>query len=304
MKNIFSQPQSGYLARRTRKNACFMLFWAILFFVIYILYVNSAVLYVKNAATDGVELKADELLAAVDQVKIAEQTAHFDYDAIGEGVPQSHYIEQVFIQSNDYYRFFVEVEAVEAFDIGYYLSDSEVLRFFRGDEAAFERQGEIVQQLAVVTVAGQDFAALIPYGWVPEVGKLADCAVFLRLPAYVGWDLGLTDYAGSEVANYLLDFRNIPVESEGNDLIMIVVFSILFPLFLLYAIAALVFPRLHINYLLASRYGEPDELSAQIDYELTLDGVYKQSRQVYTENFILRETFHTTRIMKNHLKRH
>ena len=304
MKNLFSRPQRGYLSRRTRKNACFMLFWAVLFFVVYIFYVDSAAMYVKNAATDGVALKADELLATVGQVKIAEQSTHFDYDAIGESVPQSLYVEQIYIQSDGYYRFLVEIEAVEVFDIGYYPSDSEVLRFFRGDEAAFERQGDIVQQLAVVTVAGQDFPALLPYGWTPEAGKLADCAVFVRLPGYVGWDLGLTDYADKEVADHLLDFRNIPVESEGNDLIMIVVFSILFPLFLLYAIAALIFPRLHINYLLASRYGEPDELSAQIDYELTLEGVYKQSRQVYTENFILRETLHTTRIMKNHLKRH
>ena len=102
----------------------------------------------------------------------------------------------------------------------------------------------------------------------------------------------------------MLDFRNISVESEGNDLIMLIIFSILFPLFFLYALGAFIFPRLHFNYIFASRYGDPDELSAQIEHELEQEGVYKQSRQVYTETFIIRETLHSTRIMMNHLKRH
>lgn len=302
--SLFKQPSPGYLSRRTRKNSILMLFWATLFLVVYILYVNSAAMYVKNAVTDGVELDTSALLASIEQVEIAPQTDHFDYRMAGDTIPQSLMIETVYRNADDYYRFLVPVESVETFGIGYYLSDSEFLTFFRGDDAAFERQGSIAQQLAVVTVDGQEFAAILPYGWMPEEGSLAPCGVFTMLPAYIYWDLGLTDYAGGTVANYVLDFRDIAVESEGNDFIMLIIFSIIFPLFFIYALAAAIFPRLHINYLLASRYGDPDELSAQIDYELQQEGVYKQSRQVYTENFILRETFHSTRIMKNHLKRH
>lgn len=304
MLKLFKQPEKGYLRSRTRRNAALALFWAALFMVIYVFYVRSAAMYVKNTTTNGVELDTAELLAAVKPVTIEPQTEHWVYGA-GDTIPESLLIDNVYRDSRDYYRFIVSVEEVELYDIGYYVSSSDsLLRFFRGDEAAFERQGEIEQQLAVVTVGGQRFASLIPYGWTPEAGRLADCAVFTKLPAYVFWDLGLTDSAGTEVADYMLDFRNIPVESEGNDLIMLVIFSILFPLFFLYALLSFIFPRLHFNYLLASRYGDPDELSREIDRELTQDGVYKQSRQVYTETFILRETLHSTRIMMNHLKRH
>ena len=302
---LFKQPVKGYLSSRTRKNALLILFWATLFMVIYVFYVRSAAMYVKNATSDGVELDTAQLFSKIEQVEIEPQEQHFNYDVSGDSIPQSLYIESVYRDSNDYYRFMVTVEKVELYDIGYYVSDGdELLRFFRGDEAAFQRQGSIKQQLAVVTVGGQRFASLLPYGWVPQEGMLADHAVFTGLPAYVYWDLGLTDSAGTSVANYLLDFRNISVESEDNDVAMLVIFSILFPLFFLYALASFIFPRLHFNYLFASRYGDTDELSQQIDYELKQEGVYKQSRQVYTETFILKETLHSTRIMMNHLKRH
>ncbi len=305
MKSLFSQPKPGYLARRTRKNAFLMLFWAVLFFVVYIFYVRSAAIYVKNAMTDGVELDASALLAAVEPTAVAEQTAPFDYDSFGATVPESLNIDKIYKQG-DYYRFMAPIEKVEYTDIGYYLSDSNILRIFRGDDAGFERQGEIVQRLAMVTIEGQKFVSLIPYGATINEGSLATCAVFSEqvAEAYAFWDIGLTEHAGSEVANFLLDLRDIPVESEGNDLIMLVIFSILFPLFLIYALLAFIFPRLHMNYLLTSRSWDPDEVSAQIEYELQQEGVRKQSRQIYTENFIIKETLHSTRIMKNHLKRH
>lgn len=302
--NIFKQPAPGYLKKRTRFNSCVLLFWAILFFTVYVLYARTAMFYAKNASTDGVELDTAALAASSGSVVVPHSEDHFDYDGTGTTIPESLLLEQVYRQG-DYYRFLVPVEKVEMTDVGYYLSESaETLRFFRGDDAAFERQGEILQRLGVVTVDGTKYAALLPYGSEIHDGDLVPCGVFSAMPAYVPFDLGAVGFEGETLSSYLLDFRDIPVEAEGNELIMLIVFSIIFPLFLLYALLCLVFPRLHMNYVLLSRSDDPDELSAILENEMAQEGVYKQGRQVYTEHYIIKETLHSTKVFKNHLNRH
>lgn len=302
--NIFKQPAPGYLKKRTRFNSCVLLFWAIIFFAVYVLYARTAIFYAKNAVTDGAELVLGALAADSGSVTVPTSDDHFDYDGSGATIPESLLIEQVYRQG-DYYRFLVPVENVEMTDVGYYLSESaSTLRLFRGDDAAFERQGDISQRLALVTVGGVKYASLMTYGSEIRDGDLVPCGVFSSIPAYVLWDLGAIGYEGETLSAYLLDFRDIPVEAEGNDLVMLIVFSVIFPLFLLYAILCLVFPRLHMNYVLLSRADDPDELSAVLEQEMDREGVYKQGRQVYTEHYIIKETLHSTKVFKNHLNRH
>lgn len=302
--NIFKQPASGYLKKRTRFNSCVLLFWAVLFFTVYVLYARTAMFYAKNASTDGVELDTAALAANSGSVVVPRSDAHFDYDSSGATIPESLLLEQVYRQG-DYYRFLVPVEKVEMTDVGYYLAESsETLRFFQGDDAAFERQGEILQRLGVVTVDGVKYAALMTYGSEMHDGDLVPCGVFSAMPTYVPVDLGVAGFEGETLSAYLLDFRDIPVEAEGNELIMLIIFSIIFPLFLLYALLCLIFPRLHMNYVLLSRENDPDELSAVLEHEMDQEGVYKQGRQVYTEHYIIKETLHSTKVFKNHLNRH
>lgn len=302
--NIFKQPAPGYLKKRTRFNSCVLLFWAVLFFTVYLLYARTAMFYAKNASTDGVELDTAALAADSGSLVVPHSDDHFDYDSAGVTIPESLLIEQVYRQG-DHYRFLVPVEKVEMTDVGYYLAESsETLRFFEGDDAAFERQGEIVQRLGVVTVGGVKYATLLSYGSEIHDGDLVPCGVFTSMPAYVPIDLGTAGFEGETISAYLLDFRDIPVEAEGNELIMLIIFSIIFPLFLLYALLCLIFPRLHMNYILLSRENDPDELSAILESEMAQDGVYKQGRQVYTEHYIIKETLHSTKVFKNHLNRH
>ncbi len=302
--NIFKQPAPGYLKKRTRFNSCVLLFWAVVFFTVYILYAKSAFFYAKNAATDGVELDTAALAANSGSVVVPHSDAHFDYDSSGVSIPESLVLEQVYRQG-DYYRFLVPIEKVEMTNYGYYLSESyETLRIFEGDEAAFERQGEIVQRLGVATVGGVKYAMLLPYGAEIHDGELVPCGVFHGLDSNYFIDLAAAGYTGETISTYLLDFRDIPVEAEGNDLIMLIIFSIIFPIFLLYALLCLVFPRLHMNYVLLSRENDPDELSAVLEHEMDQEGVYKQGRQVYTEHYIIKETLHSTKVFKNHLNRH
>ncbi len=301
---LFTQPAPGYLKKRTRFNAAVMLFWAVTFFAVYVLYAKTAIFYAKNAATDGVTLDVAALTSEMGAVEVAKQEKAFDYDSVGQGIPESIMLEQVYRQG-DYYRFLVPVDSFEMTDVGYYLSETgSNLRMFRGGDSDFQRQGEIKQRLGIVTVGGRQFAALIPYGSELRAGELIPCGVFSTLPAYVLWDLGAVGFDGEEISTYLLDFRDIPVESEGNEMIMLVIFSIIFPLFLLYAVACFIFPRLHMNYILLSREDDPDELSKVLEYEMAQEGVYKQSRQVYTEHYIIKETLHSTKVYKNHLNRH
>lgn len=310
--NIFKQPAPGYLKKRTRFNSCVLLFWAVLFFTVYLLYARTAMFYAKNAATDGVELDPAALAAAsaetlgglwvVDEPMGERGT--WDYENWGVTIPESLLIDQVYRQG-DYYRFLVPIEKVEMTNYGYYLSESyETLRIFEGDDAAFERQGEIVQRLGVATVGGVKYATLLPYGAEIHDGELVPCGVFTYLMSNYSVDLAAAGYTGETISPYLLDFRDIPVEAEGNDLIMLIIFSIIFPIFLLYALLCLVFPRLHMNYVLLSRSDDPDELSAILMSEMAQDGVYKQGRQVYTEHYIIKETLHSTKVFKNHLNRH
>lgn len=310
--NIFKQPAPGYLKKRTRFNSCVLLFWAILFFVVYILYARTAMFYAKNAATDGVELDtaalaSDGPLDSPATIVVDEpmgEIGTWDYINMGVSIPESLVLEQVYRQG-DYYRFLVPIEKVEMTNYGYYLSESyETLRIFEGDEAAFERQGEIVQRLGVATVGGVKYAMLLPYGAEIHDGELVPCGVFHGLDSNYFIDLAAAGYTGETISTYLLDFRDIPVEAEGNDLIMLIIFSIIFPIFLLYALLCLIFPRLHMNYVLLSRENDPDELSAVLEHEMDQKGVYKQGRQVYTEHYIIKETLHSTKVFKNHLNRH
>ena len=150
-----------------------------------------------------------------------------------------------------------------------------------------------------------EYPAIVPANIMPEAGALSQKVVLIELPLYIGHDLGTTGAAGTQVGNWCFDLRNLSVDDEGSDFALILIFSILFPLFAIYSLICFFQPKLHPNYLLLAHWSpDPEEVIAELDDQLAADGVYQEKKLIYTEKYIIRETLYSTHVMKNHTYRH
>ena len=67
----------GYIYWKTRKNTVAMLFWAAVLMVLYILYLNSAFVYLINAHTSGFKLDTEDLLSNIKMLTIKQESEPF-----------------------------------------------------------------------------------------------------------------------------------------------------------------------------------------------------------------------------------
>jgi len=289
----------GYLYRRTKMNGCAMLFWAVVLLVLYVLYMSNAAVYFPNAVSRGHALMGDTLAADTRSLVIEPQEEAFDCVSYNVTTPPMLRLDETY-RNGTYYRFKFIPDAVRETGIGYTRArDASRLLVMADENGALPDVTE--NRIMLVTIGGMEYAAIVPMGYQLTAGALVQAAVFIELPLYIGHDLGLTDVAGETIGNWCLDLRGLSVDDERGDFALIIVFSILFPLFFIYALMCIIKPRLHINFILLSKFVPDLEATCrELDEEIAQEGVYKEGKLVYTEHYIIRETLYSTRVTKNH----
>ena len=299
MKN---KTNRGYFYQRTRVNAGAMLFWAAVLMVLFVLYMRSAAVYFPNATSTGHPLTGEQLAADSHMVTIEQESEPFDCAAYGVTTPPMLRLDAVY-RRGSYYRFKLIPEGVREAGIGYSAGVGSVRRLVTARNGKFTEPVE--NRIMFLTFGGIEYPAIVPANITPEAGALSQKVVLIELPLYIGHDLGLTDAAGTEVGNWCFDLRYLSVDDEGSDFALILIFSILFPLFTAYSLLCFFKPKLHPNYLLLAHWcPEPESVIRELDDQLAADGVYQEKKLIYTEKYIIRETLYSTHVMKNHTYRH
>jgi hypothetical protein len=295
----------GYIYQQTRKNIRVSLIFASAFFAFYIWYMFSALIYLPNAYASGYTLNKADLLSSSSMLPIEPQTAPFDNEAYGQTVPAFITKKELYMDGLKY-RFKFTVE--DYTDTGLkYTVDNETGVFsligagFGNDQAG----AQIYQKLGMFTIDGKQVVGLLPSSARISAGDVIDHAVFIDLPIYAGHDLGLTEYAGTEVASYCLDLRGLEVEDESNDFILVIVATLLFPTYLGYYIVCLFKPRIHTNYLRIAKFApDIEKVCYEIDDEVKEDSAYMEGKSLYTTHYIIQFTAQHTKVLKNHMLRH
>lgn len=295
--------RKGYIYRKTRKNTIAMLFWAAVLMVLYFLYLNSAFVYLLNAHSSGYKLDTNDLISNVKMLTIKPESEPFNTQEYGVTIPPLIRRTELY-EDGLKYRFKFTLESYEEVGLGYGLNNDKTLKILYGNPATKSLPPETLQKIALVKIGGVDFIALLPRNTTLKAGDTVTHAIFTDLPLYVGHDLGLTDYAGMDVASYVADLRYITVEDEYIDFILVIIFTILFPSFLAYSILCLFKPQLHPNYIRIAKFGDVEKVCAEIDEEIDDESTYREKKQVFTKHYIIEETLYNTRVRKNHLLRH
>ncbi|MDR1116914.1 MAG: hypothetical protein LBL09_01530 [Oscillospiraceae bacterium] len=294
----------GYIYGLTRKNVFMLLFWALLLFGLYCWYMSSAGVYFLNAFTSGYTLDSGRLWDDAKLLEITEQTEYFNTGEYGVTLPPMLRLDEVYRDGNKY-RFKVEVESYRELGIAYSAPLDAILAASRYDPARGDvAPPDAVQKVAMVTIDGKNVVALMPVGETLTPGETVLYACFSELPLYIGHDMGVDGEAvGMEVASYCLELRYLKVDDEITDFFLVIVFSIIFPLFLLYTVLCFVKPQLHPNYLRIHKFGEINKICAEIDEEIKDNGAYKEGRSVYTKQYIIYHSLHATKVTMNHKAR-
>jgi len=292
----------GYIFSKTRKNSIVTLVFALIFFALYLWYMTSTFIYFPNATSAGHVLDSQKFAQDTKMVTIESQTEEFDYFSAAEIVPPALLFEHTYKQGLNY-RFKVQINNSENAGLAYTTSAEGTLSMLQYAPNVHHIPGNALYEIRILSIGGTKYAALVTPNIDTNRLDYVTHAVFTKLPLYVMHDLGLTEFADTEIGNWCLDLRGIPVDDEGTDFFLIIIFSILFPGFLAVAVMFLLKPQLHLNYLVIKRFGDVNDICADIEAELSTEGVYKEGRTVYTESYIIKETLYTTKVSKNHLKR-
>lgn len=293
----------GYIFRKTRKNTIAMLFWAVVFIVFYILYLSSALVYLVNAHSSGYKLNTTNLLSNVNMLTIKPQSDPFETQELGVTLPPFIRRTELYEEGLKY-RFKFTLESYEELGLGYGLNDDKTLKMLYGNPETKSMPPDTVQKIALIKIQGVNFVALLPRETELKAGDTVTHAIFTDLPLYVGHDIGLTDHAGIEVASYIADLRHLTVEDENMDFILVILFTLLFPSFLVYSVLCLFKPQIHPNYIRIAKFGDIEKVCAEIDKEIDDESTYREKKQIFTKHYIIEETLYNTRVRKNHLLRH
>lgn len=294
----------GYIFQKTRKNSIAMLAWASVLFVLYLMYVVSAFIYIPNAYSSGYSLDTADLFSKIETVTIEKKTEPFPTSEYGVTIPPCIRRYELY-EDGLKYRFKYTIESYKDVGIGYNLNEDKSLHILYGTPKTGLVPPTALQKVGLITMGGVNFVALLPRATEIKAGDIVEYAIFTELPMYIGHDLGLTEYAGIEVSTYVADLRNLVVEDETTDFVLIVFFTLIFPTFLAYCILCLINPKkFHTNYMRIAKFGDIDIICAQIDVELTEKTAYKEKRSIYTTHYIIEQTWYTTKVRKNHLLRH
>ncbi len=292
----------GYILQKTRKNARAMLVWALIFMALYIWYMCSAFIYLPNAVSSGHSLNYEKLASSSSILTIEPEQEPFNYSEYYVTIPDYLMLEEVYVDGYKY-RFKIQIENVEEVGIAYKLNSESILEYIPYDPESGV-PSDAVQKLVMFTVNGTNYVGLLAAAQDFEPSDTLEHAVLVQLPLYAGHDLGLTEYAGSEVSSYAIDMRMLEVGDESTDFIFIIFFSIVFPLFFAYCIVCMITPKFHPNYLRISKFDDVAKVCHEIDEELKSEDTYSEGRTTYTKHYIIEHTWYTTKVKKNHLLRH
>lgn len=296
--------KQGYIFKRTRKNTYAMMFWAVLLFAFYALYMSSAFIYFINAYCSGYRLDTADLLSKNgDMQTIEAQEDPFPTSEYSVTIPPC-IVRTILYEDGLKYRFQLTIEDYQEAGIGYGFAEDKTLSILYGNPDSKRLPPEARQKIAFVTIGGVRFIALLSADAEVKNGDVIPYALFTKAEKYVLHDLGLTEYAGTQVAPYVADLRNLIVDDETTDFLLVILFTLIFPTFLAYSILCLVNPKFHPNYLRIAKFGKIDEVCSEIDVEIHDESTYKEKRSIYTKHYIIEQTLYNTKVRKNHLLRH
>jgi len=299
------KPHHGYIYQRTRKNIKVSLIWAGVLFAFYLWYMFSAFIYFPNAHATGYRLDKADLLSASSMLPIEPVTQPFDNEGYLQTVP-SYILKDELYKDGLKYRFKFTVESYTDTGLKYTVdNETGVFSLIGGGFGSDKTDAFIYQKIGMFTIDGKQVVGLLPSSAEINPGDVIDHAVFINLPIYAGNDLGLTEYAGTEVASYCVDLRGLEVEDESNDFILVIVATLLFPTYLGYYIVCLFLPRIHTNYLRIARFTpDVDKVCREIDDEVKEDSTYMEGKSLYTKHYIIELSAQHTKVLKNHMLRH
>jgi hypothetical protein len=293
----------GYIYNKTRKNTIAMLVWAIVLFILCILYVSDSYIYLLNAHSAGHELDAANLRSNSRVLTIEPESEAFNTRDHMVVMPPFLRINELFVDGASY-RFQFTAESFEDAGFGYGVTESKTLEILYANPQTHSYPPNTEFKVGFISIEGVKYVALLPADYSIIPGDTIKGAVFSELPLFVGHDLGMTENAGANIPSYIVDLRGLTVEDEFVDFGLVIFFSILFPTFLIYSILCLFKPNIHPNYIRIAKFGDIDKVCAEIDEEITHESTYKEKKKVYTTHYIIEETLYNTRVRKNHMLRH
>lgn len=290
----------GYIFSRTRKNTFMMLFWALVLFALYIWYMSSGLAYFLNAFSSGYDFRMEKFTADSKIYTIEPQQEDYDTSAGIVTIPPMLRLDEVY-RDGLHYRFKLEIESYTEVGIAYTIGEDSCLQIVRYSPEAGNIPAGAVQKVAVVRMNGLNVAALLPPEETMVPGETVTYACLSELQMYLGHDLGTTEFAGAEMSSYCIDLRYLTVDDEIVDFALVIIFSILFPLFLLYTLFLLIKPQFHPNYLRINKFGDINRICGEIDDEINEESNHKEGRELYTKHYIIYQSMHATKVKMNHL---
>ncbi len=294
---------SGYIFKKTRKNTIATMVWAVLLFIFYLWYMITSFVYLPNAYSSGYKFDANDFLSSVDTLTIKAQDEPFPTSLYNVTVPPFFRKSELYFDGLKY-KFKLTITDYKEVGLGYKFAEDLTFDIMFGNETTKILHPSALQKVALINIGGKNVVALLPTSTSIKDGDVVSRVLFTELPWYIGHDLGLTEYTGTEVVNYVADLRGITVEDETTDFILMILFTFIFPVFLAYSILCLINPKFHFNYIRIAKFGDVEQVCKEIDEEITQESVYKEKKTVYTPHYIIEETLYSTKVRKNHMLRH
>lgn len=283
--------KKGYIFTQVRKKrikliatALIVLAYTIYLFVDFATYITTSIN--ENAPLDT---KAFLSFASNAQEDISNIPSNPD-ELWLNSLSYNYYIEDVFVTDKGYRFNFSSQNYEETNIVFYYIMPTD-----NGNKLS-----DIpTKRLVIANIDGQKVPIMLSTS--ASAGQpLSVCAV--KTPDVVKYRLQ-SEYGETTVFPYMLDSTSINIGGENTYKIFLAFFTLLTLYLFVKIIIYFVKPSLHPTYRQLSNYGDAVKIANQIEDELKSDDVKKENREIYTKNYILKNSTFKTKIVKNHTVR-
>ena len=271
-----------------------MIFSAVALFCLYCMYMRGGYIFFANSVVSGYELDTGHLFEKVGLLTVQSRQEEYPTGENLESPPVFMSLSNLYTDQGKY-RFKVPIDSYNEVGICYGVSGDMCysLQFYDVNEGIAP---DAVMKIALTEIGGKNIVMLLPTGKSYSPGDEISHMYLSKLPDYVLHDLGYAGFEGMDVLGFAIDLRDIMVEDENTDFLMVIIFSLVFPAFLLYALACFIKPQVHPNYIQMSWQGDIAKICGEVDREIRAPDVYREKKDVYTENYVIRHSMYMTTV--------
>ncbi len=259
--------------------------------VLYLIFSISRFPYIRTQMTGATPLDAERFASETGTVVIDEL---IELGRKEDKEPATAcYGKESYWQDGRYY-YTIEVDSI-----------TDTTRGFTQEIATSVSTTEEVEVYRVYTakMGKRQVAILAPSSWVPSK-KMDGYITLLSRPVMAKVSETLTSGESTELCEYMLDIRNVEMDTENTDFASFWIFMIL--LIFLWAKLILHYarPQLTPTYRQLVKYGDMLSVEADINHQSELESAHRTGKVLVLEDYILQRGTFRYEVKRNHMAKH